>query len=65
MLQDVSDSIRDCYERAERCRRKADELSNPDARESFLHMERRWLDLARSFEFSERLSRYCDGFRNK
>lgn len=63
MLQDVSNSIRDCYERAERCRRKAMDLTDPEAKNSFLGMERRWLDLARSFEFSERLSRYCDAFR--
>ena len=51
----LSESIRDCYGHAERCRRRANEQSDPLLRQDFLDCERRWLLLARGYELAERM----------
>ena len=56
MLQNLSGDIRECYQRAEQCRRAAETAHTPSAKDDFLDMERRWLSLAHSYEFAERLS---------
>jgi hypothetical protein len=63
MLQKLSEDIRECYERAEQCRRAAETAGNPSAKGDFLDMEKRWLSLARSYEFAERLSSFTAPFR--
>jgi hypothetical protein len=55
MLESLSEQIRECYEHAEECARKAAAQSDPGLKQDFLDMEQRWLSLARSFEFSRRL----------
>ena len=60
MLENVSEAIKDCFQHAEYCRRRAAELVDPAAKQTFLDMEQRWLDLASSYQFSERLSRFCN-----
>ena len=60
MLRKLSNEISVCYRHAEDCRRKADETNVPTAKEEFLNMERRWLFLARSYEFTERLTDFND-----
>jgi PAS domain S-box-containing protein len=55
LLQKLSEKISLCYERAAEAREHADEMLNPEAKTDFLNMERRWLLLARSYEFGERL----------
>jgi PleD family two-component response regulator len=55
MLQNLSDKIRRCYERAVEARERADEALDPEAKADFLNMEKRWLQLARSYGFNERL----------
>ena len=53
----LSEQIRECLQHAEECARKAAELSNGSRfRQDFLQLEKRWLDLARSIEFGERLT---------
>jgi hypothetical protein len=47
--------IRFCYERAAQAKERADAALFPKAKADFLNMERRWLRLARSAEFGERL----------
>jgi hypothetical protein len=47
---------RECYRRAEEARQKAEAASDPYLKADFLDSERRWLYLAHSYEFSERLS---------
>ena len=42
-------------ERAEHCADKARLQSDPQLRQCFLEMQQRWLRLARSYEFAERL----------
>jgi hypothetical protein len=60
MLQSLSERIRECYEHAEECARKADAQTDPTLKQDFLDMEKRWLTLARSFEFSQRLGDFSD-----
>jgi hypothetical protein len=55
LLQNLSDEIRLCYERAAEAKERADQVLDPEAKADFLNMERRWLLLARSHEFGERL----------
>jgi hypothetical protein len=55
MLENVSQQIRDCYERAEECARKAAAQTDPGLKQDFLDMERRGLTLAWSYELSDRL----------
>jgi hypothetical protein len=55
MLESLSEQIRECYEHAEECARKAAAQTDPGLKQDFLDMERRWLALARSFELSQRL----------
>src|SRR6185437_13752766 len=59
MLQKLSEQGRWCHERAAEARQKAEATDNPAWKAGFLDMERRWLALARSHEFSERLDRFA------
>jgi hypothetical protein len=54
---DLSEHVRECHLSAERCRRIADAASDPQTRSDFLDLEGRWLRLAESYQFWERLSR--------
>ena len=57
MLNNLSEQIRECLEHAEDCARKAAE--HPDGsrlKQDFFNLEKRWLDLARSFQFDEQLT---------
>ena len=59
MLNNLSEQIRECLQHAEECARKAAELPNSSPfRQDFVRLEKRWLELVRSFEFGEQL----DGF---
>jgi hypothetical protein len=55
MLKSLSAEIRECHEHAEDCARNAAAQSDPVLKQDFLDMERRWLFLARSYEFSQSL----------
>ena len=46
---------RECQLHAEHCEDKARLQSDPQLRQDFLEMQQRWLSLARSYEFLERL----------
>src|SRR5262249_28513843 len=57
MLNNLSEQVRECLEYAEGCARKAAE--HPDGtslKQDFLNLEKRWLELARSFQFGEQLT---------
>jgi hypothetical protein len=58
VLNNLSEQIRDCLQHAEDCARKAAVQTDPGLREDFLRLEKRWLDLARSMEFAERLNSF-------
>src|SRR5262249_37039981 len=60
MLQNLSEEIRECLRRAEECKRLSKTATSPSAIEDYLNMEHRWLTLARSYEFAERLSRFTE-----
>jgi hypothetical protein len=55
MLQNLSERIRLCYERAAEAKQHAEETNDAEAKAGFLNTEKRWLLLARSYDLSERL----------
>jgi hypothetical protein len=55
MLKAIKREIEECYELARGCAEKAKAEADPQRRQEFLDMERRWLFLAHSYEFTERL----------
>jgi len=61
-LQKLSEEIRDCLRRAEECKRLAKTALSAPAIQSYLEMEQRWLNLAHSYEFAERLSTFVEPF---
>ena len=54
MLQEQSEQIRLCYERAADVKRKAEATADAELKTALLDMEKRWLALAQSYAFSER-----------
>jgi len=58
MLNNLSEQIRECLQHAEDCARNAAAQTDPGLREDFVRLEKRWLDLARSMEFGERLDSF-------
>lgn len=65
MLNNLSEQVRECLRHAEDCAREAAAKTCPKMREDFLDLERRWLSLARSYEFSERLDDFCSDARQR
>jgi hypothetical protein len=63
MLVSLSDQVRECLRHAEDCARQASSHSDPRLRQDFLEMEARWLKLARSYEFTERLADFSKSNR--
>jgi hypothetical protein len=60
VLNNLSGDIRECLQHAEDCARKAAALTDPKVKQDYLDMEQRWLSLARSYEFTERISDFSD-----
>jgi len=56
MLRNLSEEIRECYSHAEDSARKAAAQTCPQLKQDFLDLELRWLFLARSYGFTERLT---------
>jgi hypothetical protein len=65
VLNNLSEQIRECLRHAEDCSRKAAAQTDPNLKEDFLNLERRWLFLARSYEFTQRLGDFSDEARRK
>ena len=59
MLNNLSEKVRECLQHADDCARQAAGQTCPKAKADFLDLERRWLKLARSYEFSDRLNDFC------
>ena len=55
MLQKTSKLVAQCHDRATECARSAKGAQTEEDRAFYLNMERRWLFLARSYEFTDRL----------
>ena len=60
VLNNLGEEIRECYRHAEDCALKAIAHTDPQLKQDFLDLEQRWLFLARSYEFSERLTDLSD-----
>jgi PAS domain-containing protein len=58
MLQKPSEQVQACLERAFEAERKACGSADPALKADFLEMEKRWVALARSYEFAERLTEF-------
>ena len=52
----LSAEIAECYRHASDAHHRAKIAGNDATKQDFLDVERRWLSLAHSYEFSERLS---------
>jgi len=61
VLSNRSEQVRECLQHADDCGRQAAAQADPRMKADFLDLERRWLSLARSYEFSERLDDVCGG----
>jgi hypothetical protein len=55
MFVTLSSEARECRLYAEHCADRARFQSDPQLRKDYLEMQRRWLALARSYEFAEEL----------
>jgi hypothetical protein len=53
----LSDKILECEWQAEQYRLQAEEVTDPVLRAELSELEKRWLYLARSYEFTERVAR--------
>jgi hypothetical protein len=60
MLNNLSEQIRDCLHRAEDCAQKAAAQTDQKLKQGFLDNERRWLMLAQSYDFTQRLGDFSD-----
>jgi predicted RNA-binding Zn-ribbon protein involved in translation (DUF1610 family) len=58
VLNNVTEQIRECYRRAGDCAQKAAAQTDPKLKADFSALERRWLVLARSYDFTERLTNF-------
>jgi hypothetical protein len=65
VLRNLSEEIRECYRHAEDCSQKAAAQTDPKLKVDFLQLEQRWLFLARSYEFTERLENFSDEAKRK
>jgi hypothetical protein len=65
MLQTLASEIRECYRHAAECNRSAHQSRDSLTKQDFLDMERRWLDLAHSYEFAQRLSNFSEPSRRR
>jgi hypothetical protein len=65
MLRNLSEEIRECYRHAEDCARQAAAQTCPNLKRNFLDMERRWMSLARSYEFTEQLTDFSSEAKRK
>ena len=63
VLQDLSEPVRECLRKAEECRRVAESAADERTRSDFLDMERRWLKLAESYQFADRISGWIAAVR--
>ena len=60
MLNNLSAEISECYRHAHDCARQAAAQADPMLKQDFLDMERRWLYLARSYDFTKSLTNFSN-----
>jgi len=59
MLQNLDDQIRDCVHHAAQCAECARKTRSAREREHWLALEKRYLSMAQSIEFTRRLNRFA------
>jgi len=64
MLQNLDLKIRNAYQHAHDCAERAKIAPTPQERSDWLFVEARWLSLAHSLEFMQRLERFSDKARD-
>ncbi len=55
MFVKLNEQARECRQYADHCAAKAGLQTDPKLHQVYLDMQQRWLSLARSYEFAERL----------
>ena len=60
MLNNLSEQIRQCLKHAEDCACQAAAQTDQKLKQDFLDMERGWLVLAQSYDFTHRLGDFSD-----
>ena len=60
MLVKMGKSARECYQHAADAHNRAAMADDVSVREFYTKMENSWLTLAQSYEYNERLDRFCD-----
>jgi hypothetical protein len=65
MVQKVSTQVADCYERAGESRARATCAASEIEKTEYLNIERRWIMLARSYEWSERITGFNEEVRRR
>jgi len=58
MVLQLTGEIAECYQYAAKARERAKRANDPATKQDFLNVERRWLSLARNYEFAEQLSSF-------
>jgi PAS domain S-box-containing protein len=58
VLKKLSDQVQECHKRAIESKRKAETTADSSLQADFLEMEKHWLALARSYEFTESLGEF-------
>jgi hypothetical protein len=56
MLENLSEEVRECYRHAQDCACKAAAQTDLQLKTDFFNLAQRWLSLARSYEFTDRVS---------
>src|SRR5262245_34078592 len=65
MLQKLSDQIRACQERAAEANRKAEMTADSALKADYLATADRWMALARSYEFTDRVTDFTAAMSHK
>jgi hypothetical protein len=58
MLENLTEKVHECLRHAEECAARAKIEPNPAIARDFIDMERRWLKLARSYQFLDQISTF-------
>ena len=58
MLQKLSEEVSECQRRAREAKERANAATDPTVTSNYLDLERRWLLLAKSYEFTQRIADY-------
>jgi hypothetical protein len=65
ILKNLNERIRDCYQHAEDCARKATAVTDPRLRQDYLNLEQGWLLLARSCDLTQGLTDFSNEIKRK